>query len=119
MNKLFLSFMLLISAPVFASYHFQCYEIVGSRTSDKMFLLIPNLADLSSGATFSLSDDKSIIENFTFLEQSSNKLRKGSIKLLGSNGSILKIDHKGNVRSMEIKEEGKVTDFQCFIESSI
>ncbi len=120
MKKLFLSFMLLVSAPVFASYHFQCYQIVGSRTADQMFLLIPNLADLTSGASFSLSTDETIIENFTYLQQSSNKFKKGSIKLLGSNGSLLKIDHKGNERFMQIKSKDKVTtDYQCFIESSI
>jgi hypothetical protein len=120
MKKLFLSFMLLVSAPVFASYHFQCYQIVGSRTADQMFLLIPNLADLTSGASFSLSTDETIIENFTYLHQSSNKFKKGSIKLLGSSGSLLKIDHKGNERFMQIKSKDKVTtDYQCFIESSI
>ncbi len=120
MKKCFLMLALLTSFSSFASHHFQCYEVVGSRTSDQMFLLIPNLADLTSGASFSIADDHSNIENFTFLNQSSRKLQKAKIKLIGSNGSLLKIDSVGNVRNMEIKGKDKVvTDYQCFIESSI
>jgi hypothetical protein len=120
MKKYLFVLALLASVSSFASHHFQCYEVMGSRTSDQMFLLIPNLADLTSGASFSIADEDSNIENFTYLNQSSRKIQRAKIKLIGSNGSLLKIDSSGNLRNMQIKSKDKVvTDYQCFIESSI
>ena len=115
MKIFIISALFLLSAPVFASYHFQCYQVVGCRTADKMFYLIPNEADLTSGASFSLASEEGITESYSFTSQ-----KKGSIKLTGSNGSLLKIESKGNERNMQVKsKDDSIVDYRCFIESSI
>jgi hypothetical protein len=115
MKTLIISALLAISAPVFASYHFQCYQVVGCRTADQMFLLIPNEADLTSGASFSLASEEGISENYSFVAS-----KKGATKLQGSNGSSLKIESRGNERKMEIRSKDQVvTEYKCFNESSI
>jgi hypothetical protein len=115
MKSIILSILFIVSAPVYASYHFQCYQDLGCRTADQMFLLIPNEADLTSGASFSLASEDNITENFSFLSQ-----KQGRLKLSGSNGSQLNIESKGNERSMVIQgKDNTLTKYRCFIESSI
>jgi hypothetical protein len=115
MKTFLVSALLILSAPVFASHHFQCYQVLGCRLADNMFLLIPNEADLSSGATFSLASQEGILESYSFASKA-----KGQVRLVGANGSSLKIESQGNERRMHIKakDESK-TEYRCFIESSI
>jgi hypothetical protein len=76
---------------------------------------MPNLADLTSGASFNGPEDQSPSENFTF-----SFIGKKWIQMQGVNGEVLKIQSQGNQRLMRITRNDKDTEvFKCFIESSI
>ena len=116
MKMLILFCCLCFSLSSFASYHFQCYKKIGlNKYSDSMQLLIPQLADLTSGASFSGMDDQATSEDYSFVAAG-----KEWIQMQGINGEILKIKSRGNERVMKIIRNDKDTEvFNCFIESSI
>ena len=115
--KLILTFICFsFSLSSFASYHFQCYKKIGLNQFDvSMQMLMPNLADLTSGASLNSSKNESLLEDFTFVESG-----KKWIQMQGMNGEILKIQSHGNHRLMRITRNDKEAEvFKCFIESSI
>ena len=115
--KLILTFICLsFSLSSFASYHFQCYKKIGLNQFDgTMQILMPNLADLTSGASLNSSKNESLLEDFTFVESG-----KRWIQMQGINGETLKIQSHGNQRLMRITRNDKNPEiFKCFIESSI
>jgi hypothetical protein len=116
MKFLFVLTCLCFSLSSFASYHFQCFKKMGfNKYDESMQLLIPNLADLTSGASFSGTEDQSTSEDFSFVATG-----KEWIQMQGINGEILKIQSRGNQRVMKINRNDKDTEvFNCFIESSI
>jgi hypothetical protein len=116
MKKIVTLIAILTSLNSFASYHFQCYKKIGFNQFDvSMQMLMPNLADLTSGASFDGPEDQSPSENFTFAFVS-----KKWIQMQGVNGEVLKIQSQGNQRLMRITRNDKDEDvFKCFIESSI
>jgi|APGre2960657468_1045069.scaffolds.fasta_scaffold49910_2 hypothetical protein len=116
MKKIVTLIAILTSMNSFASYHFQCYKKIGFNQFDaSMQMLMPNLADLTSGASFNGPEDQSPSENFTF-----SFIGKKWIQMQGVNGEVLKIQSQGNQRLMRITRNDKDTEvFKCFIESSI
>ena len=115
--KLILIFICLsFSLSSFASHHFQCYKKIGLNQFDgTMQILMPNLADLTSGASLNSSKNESLLEDFTFVESG-----KRWIQMQGINGETLKIQSHGNQRLMRITRNDKDAEiFKCFIESSI
>ena len=116
MKKIITVIAFLTSLNSFASYHFQCYKKIGLNQFDvSMQMLMPNLADLTSGASLNSSKNESLLEDFTFVESG-----KKWIQMQGMNGEILKIQSHGNQRLMRITRNDKEAEVvKCFIESSI
>ena len=116
MKKIIIFIAMLTSFNSFASYHFQCYKKIGFNQFDvSMQMLMPNLEDLTSGASFNGPEDQSPAENFSFAF-----ISKKWIQMQGVNGEILKIQSQGNQRLMSITRNDKEAEvFKCFIESSI
>ena len=116
MKKIITLIAFLTSLNSFASYHFQCYKKIGFNQFDvSMQMLMPNLADLSSGASLNDSKNESLLEDFTFVESG-----KRWIQMQGINGETLKIQSHGNQRLMRITRNDKNPEiFKCYIESSI
>ncbi len=115
-KKIFVLISLVFSFSTFASYHFQCYQVItGERISDKLMLLIPDADDLRSGASFSSAEDDLNELDFSF---STNNGRWITMK--GPEQLILKIQSKGNERDMKIMSADKTSvSYRCFIESSV
>jgi hypothetical protein len=121
MKKLFLLALILASTSSFAGHHFQCFQMVGNaRTADSMFLLIPQMEDLTSGAIFAFEDESVPTIDYKFIDQKPLLLKRRWLHMEGNDGSILKIQSAGNLRMMKITERyNNTVNFQCFIETSV
>jgi len=115
MKKIILMSMCLFSLASQASYHFECYQVLGSRVADHKFLLIPNTDKLESGAIFASENEQVEAVHFTFANKNKRK-----VKLQAEDGSQLIIKSQGNTRKMLIIDQAeRSVEYQCMIESSI
>ena len=115
MKKIILMSMCLFSLASQASYHFECYQVLGSRVADHKFLLIPNTDKLESGAIFASENEQVEAVHFTFANKNKRK-----VKLQAEDGSQLIIKSQGNTRKLRIIEQAeRSVEYQCMIDREI
>jgi hypothetical protein len=117
---------LFFSASSFASYHFQCHKKLNKSLFEALpsTLLIPNLADLTSGAGLVSIDQTAPDLDFSYVKTTSSSQSKGKIIMRGDQNLTLQIQSTGVVRKMTLSKinDGKrviEATYKCFIESSI
>ena len=126
MKFLLVMLTLSFSASTFASYHFQCHKKLNKSLYEALpsSLLIPNMADLTSGAGLVSVDESSPELDFSYIKTTSSSHGNGKVIMKGEQDMTLQIQSSGVVRKMTLSEmiNGKrviKATYKCYIESSI